>query len=287
MTTTQAPTRTTRAPLRDILAAETTAHPTLKAEHSAIWALSDEGAISERVSKSLGLRVVAAAGLRPGERTIDIGSGHGNVAVPAAKLLAVVVATDLCPELLIAGRTAAGAVDIAWESADCEDLRYETAGFDVGLSSLGLMYAPFQERAASELLRVVRPGGRIGLIAWTPTSFFGQVLGMLQAFEAPLPEGAGSPTMWGDEAHVRALLGDRVRPAFVRDELSVDCFDSGAAFLEVYKRAYGPLVAIYRALGEDAARVAQLDEMLTSLADDHIVDGTMRWEYLIVTGTVQ
>lgn len=128
-------------------------------------------------------------------RGLDIAAGTGNAAIPAAARGAAVTASDLTPELLVAGQAAADAagVPVAWEVADAESLPYADNEFDVVMSCIGVMFAPHHELAAAELLRVCRPGGRIGLLAWTPAGFIGQLFAALRPYAAPPPPGASPP----------------------------------------------------------------------------------------------
>ena len=149
---------------------------------------------------------------------LDVAAGTGNAAVPAALTGAEVVAPDLTPELFAAGRAFAArhGVTVAWEEGDAEALPYADDSFDVVLSCVGVMFAPHHQRAADELVRVCRPGGRIGLLSWTPTGFVGEMFRTMKPYAPPPPPGAQPPPLWGDEDHVRALLGDRVTDVVAR-----------------------------------------------------------------------
>jgi SAM-dependent methyltransferase len=206
--------------------------------------------------------------------------------VPAAQRGARVVASDLTPELFDAGRAAAAqaGVDIAFEQGDAEALPYDEAAFDVVVSCVGVMFAPHHERAAAELLRVTRPGGRIGLLSWTPAGFIGRMFATMKPYAPPPPPGAQPPPLWGDEAHVRDLLGDGVsRLEATRAHARVDRFADAGAFLEFFKVCYGPTIAVYRSLADQPERVAELDAALIALAEEHLDDGVMGWEYLLLT----
>jgi SAM-dependent methyltransferase len=233
-----------------------------------------------------GPALVDAVGIEAGDRVLDIAAGSGNASVPAAQAGGTVVASDLTPELFDAGRAAAAAagVDIAFEQGDAEALPYDEASFDVAVSCVGLMFAPHHERAAAELLRVTRPGGRIGLLSWTPSGFIGRMFATMKPYAPPPPPGAQPPPLWGDEAHVRELLGDGVsRLEATKGHARVDRFADGAAFLDFFKTCYGPTIAVYRFIAEQPERVAELDAALIALAEEHLDDGVMGWEYLLVT----
>jgi ubiquinone/menaquinone biosynthesis C-methylase UbiE len=260
----------------------------LKAAHRALWALGDYPAVASEVIAALGPRLVAAAGIGPGHRVLDVAAGSGNVAVPAAATGAAVTASDLTPELLDAGRALAreAGVELAWEVGDAERLPYDDATFDAVTSCVGVMFAPHHQAAADELLRVCRPGGRVALVSWTPAGFIGQMFATMKPYAAPPPPGAQPPPLWGDEDHVRALFGDRVTGlAAVREELPVDRFADGGEFRDFFKAYYGPTIATYRRIADDPDQVAALDTALAELGDQHLEDGVMPWEYLLVTAT--
>ena len=154
-------------PMTERASVQSDADLALKQKHRAMWASGDYPTLASDLIWELGPRVVAAADVRPGERVLDIAAGSGNAAIPAALRGATVVASDLAPELFDVGRrlaTEAGA-DIEWREADAEHLPFRDAEFDVALSTVGIMFAPHHEQAADELLRVVKPGGRVALIA--------------------------------------------------------------------------------------------------------------------------
>jgi len=260
----------------------------LKQRHRAMWALGDYPSVAAEVIGSLGQTLVDAVGIRPGERVLDVAAGSGNASLPAARAGAEVVASDLTPELLEVGRrlAAADGLELAWDEGDAEDLPYPDASFDVVLSCVGVMFAPFHERSASELLRVLRPGGRVGLISWTPEGFIGQMFATMRPFAPAPPPGATPPVRWGDETHLRHLLGDAVEwDAVRRDRLGVDTFDRAEAFRDFFKERYGPTVAAYRSIADEPERVQALDDALAGLAGEHLTpEGTMDWEYLVATG---
>jgi len=233
--------------------------------------------------------LVEAAGITAGDHVLDVAAGAGNVAIPAAATGAHVVATDLTPELLDQGRTDAAAhgVQLDWQVADAEHLPFEPDTFDVVTSCVGVMFAPHHQQSADELVRVCRPGGRIGLIAWTPTGFIGQMFAAMKPYVAPTPAGAQPPPLWGDLGHVRQLLGDRVREVTARQQLlTVDRLADPVTFREYFKSHYGPTIAAYRGLADDPARTAELDQALVDLAERfRTPDGHLQWEYLLVVAT--
>jgi SAM-dependent methyltransferase len=258
----------------------------LKAKHAAMWAMGDYPAVATQVIAPTGPALVAATGIGPGDHVLDIAAGAGNASILAALAGADVVASDLTPELVETGRQAAEAVGatLRWEVADAEHLPYADAEFDVAISCIGIMFAPHHHEAADELVRVVRPGGRIGLLSWTPAGFIGRMFATMKPYAPPPPPGAQPAPLWGDEAHVRALLGDRVTDVVTRTgAVPVTLFTDGAAFRDFFKRTYGPTIAVYRSLADDPGRAEELDAALAALGDEALSDGVMEWEYLLLT----
>ena len=278
----------------------TTIHPTdhaveqadqaLKARHRALWALGDYHAVATEIIPSLGPVLVEACAITTGEHVLDVAAGSGNVAIPAAATGAHVVATDLTPELLDQGRVDAQAagVSLDWRVADAEHLPFADDAFDVVTSCVGVMFAPHHQTAADELVRVCRPGGRLGLISWTPSGFIGQLFATMKPYVAPPPPGVQPPPLWGEVAHVRELLGGRVTDLVAQQrQLQVDGIDEPESFRDYFKTNYGPTIAAYRGIADDPARTAELDEALADLVRrHHDAGGPFEWEYLLVTATV-
>jgi SAM-dependent methyltransferase len=264
-----------------------TADRELKAKHRAMWALGDYPAVADTVIPTLGARLVTAGGVHAGDRVLDIAAGSGNASIPAALAGGIVTASDLTPELFEIGRryAAAAGARLDWTQADAEALPFDTGTFDTVLSCVGIMFAPHHQAAADELVRVTRTGGRIGLLAWTPTGFVGEMFATMKPYAPPPPPGAQPPPLWGDETHVRALLGDRVRDVDAWTEtVRVDAFATAAEFRDFFKNNYGPTVAVYASLADTPDRAAALDRDLDDLARRYdLGGGAMEWEYLLVT----
>src|SRR3712207_3196887 len=184
----------------------------LKARHAAMWASGDYPQMVETFLLPLGPKLVAACGIGPGMRVLDVAAGTGNASLHAAEKGAEVVASDLTPELLEAGkkRAEAAGLELSWQEADAENLPFEDASFDVVMSSIGVMFAPRHADAAGEMARVCKPGGTIGLLSWTPEGMIGALFRLMGPFAPPPPPGAQPPPLWGSEDHLRELLGDRV-----------------------------------------------------------------------------
>jgi SAM-dependent methyltransferase len=252
-----------------------------------LWALGDYHAVATELIAPLGPRLVEATGVGAGQHVLDVAAGTGNAALPAARTGADVVASDITQRLLDIGRSAAEAegLDLDWRADDAQALPYDDGEFDAAISCVGVMFAPHHQEAADELTRVVRPGGTIGLLSWTPQGFIGRMFATMKPFAPAPPPGAQPPPLWGDEEHVRGLLGDRVTDVVARREaLPVDRFRTPEEFRDFFKATYGPTIAVYRSLADDPARTAELDAALVDLgATNDLGDGRMEWEYLLLT----
>jgi SAM-dependent methyltransferase len=262
----------------------------IKSAHRRMWASGDYPAVASEVIPELGKVLIQALGVQPNDKVLDVAAGSGNAAIPAARAGAHVTATDLASELFDAGRrdAAVAGVNVSWLEADAERLPFGDGSFDVAMSSVGVMFTPFHQRSADELVRVVRPGGRIGLINWTPGGFIGEVFATMKPYAAPPPAGAQPPPLWGDPDHLARLFGDKVTG--VRTErrmLTVDRFHAPEDFLAFFKKTYGPTIAVYARLANDPTASAELDQTLTELARDNFGGQPfMQWEYLLATATV-
>ncbi|MCV7300266.1 class I SAM-dependent methyltransferase [Mycobacterium barrassiae] len=264
----------------------------LKAKHRALWASGDYPAVAAELIPSLGAELVRACGVRAGQRVLDVAAGSGNAAVPAASTGAVVTASDLTPELFDVGRRIAAErdVELEWIEADAEALPFADNSFDVVMSCVGAMFAPHHQVTADELVRVVRPGGTIGMINWTPQGFIGNLFATMKPYAPPPPPGAKPPPLWGDESHVRELFGDRVSDlTFRRQTVRMDHCSNPLEFREYWKRNYGPTIAAYRFNADQPDRVDELDrDFLHFVATwDQGVAGRSHWdaEYVVITAT--
>ena len=256
-------------------------------KHRAMWASGDYPRLAAELVAPLGPVLVEATGVDPGDRVLDVAAGTGNAAIPAARTGASVIASDLCPELLESGRALAAeqGVELEWREANAHALPFGDNEFDVVMSCIGVMFAPFHQQAADELVRVAKQGGRIGVISWTPEGHIGKLWATMKPYAPAPPPGAQPPPLWGQEDHIRALLGDRVTDLVTeRRSLTVTHFPDGAAFRDYFKATYGPTIAVYRNIEGDADRVAGLDAAIAEVGDS-VLSGssTMDWEYLLVT----
>ena len=255
----------------------------------AMWALGDFArAGAEQVI--VGELLCRAIDIHSGERVLDVAAGSGNAALAAARRGAAVIATDFVPQLLEAAarRAQAEGLDLQTREADAQSLPFADAAFDVVLSTFGVMFAADQSRAAAELLRVCRHGGRIGLTAWTP----GSVMAATQAIAAryapfpPVP-GARSPIEWGTETRVRDLLGPGVTGLSAQVLTTDLCGPSPAGRVEVNRAYVGPTKAVFDRLGP-ADQQALAGDLASCLQQfNRATDGTLvaSAEYLQVTAT--
>lgn len=256
------------------------------ATHRTVWALGDYALMAEEVMAPLGPVLVEAAGIRPGVRVLDVAAGSGNISLPAAATGASVVSSDLTPELLqrSQARAMAHGLTIDYREANAHALPFGDGEFDVVISAIGVQFAPDQQRAADELVRVCRRGGTIGVISWTPEGFFGRMLATIRPYRPSLSQAVPPAALWGRAGYVTGLLGDRVgRITTARKTLPVNRFDSAEAVHSYFKNHYGPTIEAYANIGHNRVLAAELDAQLVELAEHYLDNGTMSWEYLLVT----
>jgi SAM-dependent methyltransferase len=263
----------------------------LKARHRAMWASGDYPSMVETFLLPLGPRLVEACGIGPNMSVLDVAAGTGNASIPAAQAGADVTASDLTPELFEAGRRRAEAegVELQWVEADAEQLPFDDESFDVVMSSIGAMFAPFHQNVADELVRVCRPGGTIGLLSWTPEGMIGALFRTMGPFAPPPPPGAQSPPLWGSEEHVSELFGDRVGwRSMTREMLDITAFERPRDYGEHFKARYGPTIAA-RANATRNEREAEFDAALDAFCDEWNRGTPERArfekEYLLAVGT--
>ncbi len=234
----------------------------IKTRQQAVWASGDYGQIGVRL-QIVGESLCEAVDLRATDRVLDVAGGNGNASLAAARHFAHVTSTDYVPSLLDQGRRRAAAemLPMSFRVADAEALPFDDASFDVALSTFGIMFTPDQEQAAKELLRVVVPGGRIGLANWTPDGFIGQLFKLIGGFVPP-PTGIRSPAEWGTETRLVELFGPYVRDLRTTQKVYTFRYRSAEHWIEVFRTYYGPTHKAFAALdaaGQKALHAALLE----------------------------
>jgi SAM-dependent methyltransferase len=243
----------------------------IKQRQQATWASGDYAVIGTTL-QIVGETLAEAADVRAGEAVLDVAAGNGNASLAAARRYASVTSTDYVQALLDKGRARAQAEGLAmqFQLADVEALPFADASFDVVMSTFGVMFAPDHRSAAREMLRVLRPGGRIALANWTPGGFIGRLFKIIGA-HVPPPAGVQPPALWGTEPHIVELFG--AQAAQIRCERRHFNFRyrSAAHWIEVFRSLYGPTHKAFAAL--DAAGAQSLERAITALLDELNVAG--------------
>jgi ubiquinone/menaquinone biosynthesis C-methylase UbiE len=234
----------------------------IKQRQQAAWAAGDFGHIGTRL-QIVGESLCEAVDLRAGEKVLDVAAGNGNAALAAARRYAQVTASDYVPELLAhaARRAAADGLPLVTQVADAENLPFADGAFDVVLSTYGAMFAPNQERTAAELLRVTRPGGRIGLANWTPEGFIGELFRVVGRLVPP-PAGLQPASAWGTETRLVSLFGPQARSIGAERRMYNFRFESAEHWIDIFRTYYGPVLKAFVALdatGQQALHTALLE----------------------------
>jgi ubiquinone/menaquinone biosynthesis C-methylase UbiE len=258
----------------------------IKGRQQRAWSSGDYAIVGVTL-QIVGEAICEAVDLRSNQRVLDVAAGNGNASLAAARRFAEVVSTDYVGALLERGRTRAEAdrLSVIFREADAEALPFDDASFDVVLSTFGVMFTPNHQQAADEMIRVCRPGGKIGLANWTPESFIGQLFKTIGK-HVPPPAGVQSPALWGTRLHLDKLLGGMARVE-AQSRHFVFRYESSEHWIEVFRNYYGPVVKAFEAL--DAAGRASLETDISALLDKFNVakDGTLviPSEYLEVVVT--
>jgi SAM-dependent methyltransferase len=258
----------------------------LKRTHRGIWAAGDYAAVARHIDQAPPLDLLSRVDVRPGIDVLDVATGTGNVALKAAAAGANVSGLDLTPELFETARARAEqlGVTVDWIEGDAEQLPFAGESFDRVLSAFGVQFAPRHEVVADELVRVLRPGGVIGVVNWTPGGVIGRVLRIIGAYMPPPPAYASSPALWGDEQHVRDLLdGSGLTVTFHRGH-NPWRFPSPAAWVEFMETAYGPMLKAREKLSVDGAWTDCRDEIhALATSENRATDGSLllQAEYLV------
>jgi len=246
----------------------------IKNKQRIAWSSGDYAVIGTTL-QIVGEALCEAVDLRSNQRVLDVAAGNGNATLAAARRFAYVISTDYVFSLLERGRERAKAerLPIAFQEGDAEALAFEDASFDVVLSTFGVMFTPNQELAASELMRVCRKGGKIGMANWTPESFIGQLFKTIGKFVPPAP-GVKSPLLWGTRAHLEMLFGSKAIVA-AESKNFVFRYKSPKHWIETFRAYYGPVVKAFETIDAEARKALEAD--LYALLDKFNVakDGTL------------
>ena len=247
----------------------------LKARQQGAWSSGDYAIVGTTL-QIVGEQLCEALDISPGARVLDVAAGNGNATLAAARRWCDVVSTDYVPGLLERGklRAEADGLSIKFKEADAEALSFADASFDVVVSTFGVMFTPNQDKAAAELLRVCRSGGKIGLANWTPEGFIGQLFKTLGKYLPP-PAGAKSPALWGTEARIKEMFG--ASAASIRAERTHFNFRyrSPEHFLDIFKNYYGPMLKAFAALDAANQQGLQADLLALIARMNRAKDGTM------------
>lgn len=243
----------------------------IKQRQQATWASGDFSVIGVTL-QIVGESLAEAADIRAGERVLDVAAGNGNATLAAARRFADVTSTDYVSALLDKGRARAEAegLHVRFQPADAESLPFEEGHFDAALSTFGAMFTPDHAKPAHEMLRVVRPGGRIGLASWTPEGFIGQLFKVIGAYLPP-PAGLKSPALWGTEPHIVELFGAQASDIRTERKKFNFRYRSAAHWIQIFRDFYGPTLKAFAAL--DASGQQALEKDITNLLDRFNVAG--------------
>ena len=247
----------------------------VKQRQQATWSSGDYHMIGTQIQVVSEL-MIEALDVHSNERVLDVATGSGNAALAAARRGCDVIGVDYVPSLLARARRRADAEGLPAEfvEGDAEALPFRDGRFDVVSSVFGAMFAPDQERTASELVRVCRPGGRIGLVAHTPDGFIGQLFRVVGR-HVPPPAGVRSPIQWGTEERLRELFGDAIGGLRAAKRLYVFRYRSPEVYLDYWRRFYGPTLKAFEAVGEDGREALEQDLLQLIATFNRADDGTM------------
>ncbi|HTI87793.1 MAG TPA: class I SAM-dependent methyltransferase [Alphaproteobacteria bacterium] len=230
----------------------------IKNRQQAAWGSGDYAVVGTTL-QIVGESLCEAVDLRSNQRVLDVAAGNGNASLAAARRFADVVSIDYVKSLLDRARARADAeaLPIVFEEADAESLPYEAASFDVVLSTFGVMFTPNQQRAARELLRVCRPGGKVGLANWTPDGFIGKLFATMGKYIPPAP-GMKSPSLWGRKDHLEELFGPKANVVAAKRHF-VFRYRSATHWIEVFREFYGPVLKAFAAIDPEARAALEAD----------------------------
>ena len=239
----------------------------LKARQQSAWGTGDYAVVGTTL-QIVGELLAEASDLKTDERVLDVAAGNGNATLAAARRGCVVTSTDYVGSLLERGaeRARAERLEVTFQTADVEELPFADASFDALVSTFGVMFAPDHTRAAAEMARVCRPGGRIGLANWTPNSLIGRMFKVLGGYVPP-PAGVQPPSLWGTEDHVRSLFSGQLAQVTAVPRVFNFRYRSAAHFVEVFRAWYGPVNKVFAAQSPEQAEAltGELVALLESL----------------------
>ncbi|MGV7217888.1 class I SAM-dependent methyltransferase [Bradyrhizobium sp. UFLA05-112] len=247
----------------------------LKQRQHGAWSSGDYAVVGTTL-QIVGEQLCEALDLRAGSKVLDVAAGNGNATLAAARRWCDVTSTDYVPALLERGRERAAAerLTVTFGEADAEALPFADASFDAVLSTFGVMFTPNQDKAASELARVCRPGGKIGLANWTPQGFIGQLFKTLGK-HLPPPAGVKSPALWGTKARLEEMFGGQASEIVAEPRMFVFRYRSPEHWLDVFKSFYGPMLKAFAAL-DDNGQAALRRDLLGLVGEfNHAADGTV------------
>jgi SAM-dependent methyltransferase len=247
----------------------------LKEKQQAAWSSGDYAIIGTTL-QIVGEQLAEAMDLRAGQKVLDVAAGNGNVTLAAARRWCDVTSTDFVDTLLARGRKRAEAegLTIRFRKADAERLPFADHAFDAVVSTFGVMFTPDQDRAAAELLRVCRPGGRIGLANWTPDGFVGQMFRIIGKHRPP-PAGVRSPALWGTQARLEEMFRPEASSIAVEQRAFTFRYGSARHFLDVFREYYGPMLKAFEALDDPGKRDLARDVIDLVERSNTAGDGTL------------
>jgi ubiquinone/menaquinone biosynthesis C-methylase UbiE len=247
----------------------------VKTRQQAAWSTGNYAVVGTTL-QIVGENLCEALDLRSGQRVLDVAAGNGNATLAAARRFSDVTSTDYVASLLESGRARAQAEGhtIQFWEADAENLPFPDASFDAVMSTFGVMFTPDQERAASELARVCKPGGRIGLANWTPESFIGQLFKTIGKYIPPAP-GVKSPALWGTKARLAELFADTAKEIRATSRQFTFRYRSPEHWIEVFRTYYGPMNKTYAALDAEKQSAFTRDVLALMERDNRSGDRTL------------
>jgi len=247
----------------------------VKTRQQAAWSTGNYAVVGTTL-QIVGENLCEALDLHSGTRVLDVAAGNGNASLAAARRWCEVTSTDYVPSLLEAGRARALVEGhaIKFQEADAENLPFPDASFDAVMSTFGVMFTPDQDKAASELVRVCKPGGRIGLANWTPESFIGQLFKTIGKYIPPAP-GVRSPAQWGTKARLEELFGRAASEVRIASREFTFRYRSPAHWIDVFRTYYGPMHKTFGALDADRQAAFSREVMALMESRNRARDGTL------------